>query len=972
MNNITKLLFALLVTIMLPMAVYAQGWTKRIDRKFLETAEAMTATPDGGQILTGRCRDAGGIFTYFLVKVDTAGNVIWYHEETTTVFDPDIKQVVVLSTGEIMLYGFVQVTGSTAMSFLIKHSTTGVKLWRKDYTYTSWGTNGFDLLLLPGDDLVMAGNIYDYNSQPAEMEAMFYKVNSDGDSLKMVVVHDADTDNLTIYKAVPGHGNTIIALGSEGNNTVFMSLDQSLNVLWTQKDTLSNTSAITPSKIITTSDGGYMAAGSIAFTGGPPVPVKAFLTKVDATGGLQWHKDYHYDGNMSYGSGVVESAPGKYTIMGRSVHYINNGPSVYTRFFLLFADSNGDMLHYKAYSGGAPVSSINIYHLALLPGGGYLMAGTYHICNYCNSDVYLVGTDSLGNIHYGAIKGKLFGDNNTNCDPETGEPSLARWLITARGTDTIYTITDTAGNYLLDVGSGTYHLKATLAGTYWVDNLCLDSLTVTIPALNDTVTRNIAIGKTADCSDLQVQLSTPFLRRCIAGPAYTVTYCNNGTAPGANAYVELTLDTFLIIDSASILFTNVSGHTYRFNVGNVDANDCGSFLVYIRVECGFIDTSQTYCVDAHIFPQTECNPPDPNWDGARLSLSSDCQADSLEFRLDNTGNDMVAPQAYTIIQDDVMYVSNNIQLNAGQQLIRKVPANGSTWTFITSQTPGFPGNPRLVRSVEGCGVNNLGQFSLGYITMFPQTGPDANGDILCLTGIGSYDPNNKAAEPGGLGMEGLIDKNQQLTYTIRFQNTGSDTAFQVVIIDTLSADLDLQSIRNVSASHPMTWTIKPGRVLEIIFANILLPDSNVNEPASHGSITFVIDLADDLPNGTEITNTAYIYFDMNKSVVTNTTLNTVGELFKTWLTIIEVSDPLNKVSCYPNPSQGSLNLELEGEITAPVSFRVYDLAGKLAQEQTLTAGNYHHINLKVTGGMYLYEVYTGSQKLGSGKLVVYK
>src|SRR4030095_2424669 len=108
-----------------------------------------------------------------------------------------------------------------------------------------------------------------------------------------------------------------------------------------------------------------------------------------------------------------------------------------------------------------------------------------------------------------------------------------------------------------------------------------------------------------------------------------------------------------------------------------------------------------------------------------------------------------------------------------------------------------------------------------------------------------------------------------LTYTIRFQNTGTDTAFTVVLRDTLDADLDWASMQIVAASHALTRIqVDTAGEATFRFSRILLPDSNVNEPASHGFVKYRIAPVDGAPDWTTITNSASIYFDLNAPVVT--------------------------------------------------------------------------------------------------------
>jgi hypothetical protein len=112
---------------------------------------------------------------------------------------------------------------------------------------------------------------------------------------------------------------------------------------------------------------------------------------------------------------------------------------------------------------------------------------------------------------------------------------------------------------------------------------------------------------------------------------------------------------------------------------------------------------------------------------------------------------------------------------------------------------------------------------------------------------------------------------------LRFQNTGTDTAFNVVVRDTLSQHLDIESFQLGASSHPCRLVVSgQGRpVLNFHFDNILLPDSNVNEPMSHGQVTFTIRPKRNLPPGTRIENFADIYFDFNDPIRTNTTVNTL-------------------------------------------------------------------------------------------------
>jgi uncharacterized repeat protein (TIGR01451 family) len=137
---------------------------------------------------------------------------------------------------------------------------------------------------------------------------------------------------------------------------------------------------------------------------------------------------------------------------------------------------------------------------------------------------------------------------------------------------------------------------------------------------------------------------------------------------------------------------------------------------------------------------------------------------------------------------------------------------------------------------------------------------------------GSYDPNDKQATPTITKQDALDGK--FINYTIRFQNTGTDTAFNVVIVDTLSSLLEMSNFQIISTSHLCKTTIK-NNIIFFEFININLPDSGRNNMASNGFINFKIRPASTVTTGNVIPNKAHIYFDYNSSIKTNIATTTI-------------------------------------------------------------------------------------------------
>jgi uncharacterized repeat protein (TIGR01451 family) len=163
-------------------------------------------------------------------------------------------------------------------------------------------------------------------------------------------------------------------------------------------------------------------------------------------------------------------------------------------------------------------------------------------------------------------------------------------------------------------------------------------------------------------------------------------------------------------------------------------------------------------------------------------------------------------------------------------------------------------------SAEDDGGNDLGQFSTSWEQV-----------VEC-----AYDPNAKSVEPAGLGEDGIIpNTTERLTYTIHFQNTGTDTATSVTLYDQLSSLLDRGSIQVLGYTHPFDLRVEADGEAIFTFNNIMLPDSGADFDGSQGHVIFSIALQAGLPGGTIVENSASIVFDLNVPVITNTMVNTL-------------------------------------------------------------------------------------------------
>jgi uncharacterized repeat protein (TIGR01451 family) len=141
----------------------------------------------------------------------------------------------------------------------------------------------------------------------------------------------------------------------------------------------------------------------------------------------------------------------------------------------------------------------------------------------------------------------------------------------------------------------------------------------------------------------------------------------------------------------------------------------------------------------------------------------------------------------------------------------------------------------------------------------------------CYTVVGSYDPNDKSIYPKGPCSVNYIQNTEILTYTVRFQNTGTSPAQNVYIIDELDTNLNISTVNIVGQAHAnLIVEVLPNNKLKFRFDNIMLIDSLTDEPNSHGYVVFEVETYPNTPYGTQIDNTVGIYFDYNPPVITNT------------------------------------------------------------------------------------------------------
>lgn len=225
--------------------------------------------------------------------------------------------------------------------------------------------------------------------------------------------------------------------------------------------------------------------------------------------------------------------------------------------------------------------------------------------------------------------------------------------------------------------------------------------------------------------------------------------------------------------------------------------------------------------------------------------------------------------------------------------------------------------------------------------------------------VASYDPNAKQGRTSsGLSDAAYFrDVDEYIDYTLYFQNTGTDTAFKVVVTDTLPATLDPSTLQIGAASHPFAWSLNGTGVIRFQFDDILLPDSTTDPLGSQGAVSFRIKPAAGIQVGDVIENTAAIYFDFNEPVITNTTTHVVETG-----TAIRPDQATSRLQVYPNPATEHVLVQLpEG---SGRDLRLVSADGRSLEVPVKAVP--HGLLLDVRGlkpGIYIIRTATGTRRL---------
>lgn len=636
--------------------------------------------------------------------------------------------------------------------------------------------------------------------------------------------------------------------------------------------------------IQTTPDGNYIMAGTTSSNdlqvSGNHGSQDAWVVKTDTAGIILWQKCLGGTGSDT-AYAIINMTDG-YLVAGSTTS--NNGQVTAnyggTDAWLVKLDLSGNLVWQKTYGG----TGYDMFKkLQLTSDGGIIAVGATYSNdgvvsgNHGNADVWIVKTDATGNLAWQHCYGGSSEDKGTDIKEITGDGYVVNSYT--RSTD---------GNITLNHGGADqWVFKVNTNGSMlWDKSLGRnrDDQSGAMVVVNDH--DYVVLGNIDSSYVRQGNLTKLSWLNEIVGTIYVDVNANGIRDVGEVTYNEALVKS-VRADGYSKTSQPVNGYSSNLvDVGTYQTSVLLNSSYYTVYPASYTSTFADYNKKDTVVFRMEANASINDLQVSVFPLGVMRPGFTATYIISykNVGTTLLSGVTIDFKNDGrCAFVSTN-------PVTTSVSGNIAHWDIGALQ-PTTQGEIVVNLQSQAPPATNINDTLKFYVTGGPLAGdqtPANNADTLFQVVRGSFDPNDKTEAHGGVITPAQAAAGDRLTYTIRFQNTGTDTAFTVTVRDTLESRLDWNSLQMISASHPYQLSIDNGNKLTWQFNNINLPYTAIDEPNSHGYITYSIKPLATVTVGDTIKNTAGIYFDYNLPVATNAE--------KTIVMAVNVSLPVELVS----------------------------------------------------------------------------
>lgn len=688
-----------------------------------------------------------------------------------------------------------------------------------------------------------------------------------------------------------------------------------------------------------------------------------WIVKLDSSGNIQWQNTIGGNDDDWFGS-IEQTSDGGFICGGYSLSDSSGDKTSnsygYFDMWILKLDVSGN-IEWQQTIGG--VNYDYLTSISQLANGNYISAGNTRFPTYGSTDYWVVMIDSLGSVlwqnHYGGddfdyltaiqstndngfiLGGYSLSDSSGN-KTENSLGSFDFWIIKIDDSGNILWQNTIGGNSLdelfsIEKTSDQGYIcggvsRSTISGDKSENNKGVDDFwLVKLDSLGRIMWQNTIGGNYKD--EIRSIQQIPSGGYICGGPSSSDISSDKTEAPigGGDFWVMKIAGNYNLISGNSFVDYNSNNikdsnepwlpnnkiteiNTNRFSFTQSDGTfylslpDTGNFEVFPATNLNlFTPTPSSQSASFNSFQQIDllndfAYQPIGTINDLSISISpignfTNGFNASYIVSYSNVGNTVMTPTIIFYPDDSVTFVSSTMTPSL-------ITTDSIVWNLLPL-TP-FQTTQLFITVNINAGLP-LGSTVNSGVKIEPLIGdanPQNNQSFWEVITTGSFDPNDILVSKGKL-TDIEVSNGQYLEYLIRFQNTGNDTAFTVKILNPIDTNfLNINSFEFVSSSHTVkinwiTWEMNA----EFLFENILLPDSIVNEPLSHGFVRYRIQPKSNLMVGDSILNSAAIYFDFNPPVITNTAITEI--VLPTSLAEPILSEK-NNLIVYPNPSWESI------------------------------------------------------------------
>jgi hypothetical protein len=356
------------------------AWNKTLGGSDDDYGHSVQQTSDGGYIIAGSTRSYGaGNGDVWLIKTDSSGDVAW--NKTFGGSDSECgTSIQQTSDGGYIITGYTMSYGAGGSDvWLIKTDSSGDVAWNQTFGGSD-GDSGFSVQQTSDGGYVVAGYTYSYGA--GRSDAWLIKTDSSGDEMWNQTFGGSDYDRGRSVQQTSDGGYIITgrtsSYGAGRSDVWLIKTDSSGDVAWNQ--TFGGSDNDYGYSVKQSSDDGYIITGETYSYGAGRADV--WLIKTDSSGNETWTQtfggSYH-----DYGSSVRQISDGGYIIAGDTESY----GAGHTNVWLIKTDSSGDVEWKQTFGGSGSDYGRSAQQTS---EGGFIIGGSRRFYGAGDGDIWLV------------------------------------------------------------------------------------------------------------------------------------------------------------------------------------------------------------------------------------------------------------------------------------------------------------------------------------------------------------------------------------------------------------------------------------------------------------------------------------------------------------------------------------------------------------------------------------------------------